>query len=98
MEAMRDHGNLWVSTRKLKIRHGPEPHLEFAEIVFEDDGPGMGAEEIDKALNPFYSKKEDGLGLGLPLVEHIVRAHGGALTLENRSTGGVKVMLYLPIR
>ena len=98
MEAMRNHGTLWVSTRKLRIRHGPEPHLEFAEIVFEDDGPGMAAEEIDKALNPFYSKKEDGLGLGLPSVEHIVRAHGGALTLENRSTGGVKVLIYLPIR
>jgi signal transduction histidine kinase len=98
MEAIGDRGTLWVSTRKLRIRHGPEPHLEFAEIVFEDDGPGMAADEIDKALNPFFSKKEDGLGLGLPLVEHIVRAHGGALTLENRSTGGIKVMLYLPIR
>lgn len=98
MEAMRDQGTLWVSTRKLKIKHGPEPQLEFAEIVFEDNGPGMAADEIEKALNPFFSKKEDGLGLGLPSVEHIVRAHGGALTLENRSTGGVRVMIYLPIR
>jgi signal transduction histidine kinase len=98
MEAMRDHGTLWVSTRKLKIRHGPDPHLEFAEIVFADDGPGMAAEEIDKVLKPFYSKKEGGLGLGLPLVEHIIRTHGGAVTLENRSAGGVKVMIYLPIR
>jgi signal transduction histidine kinase len=98
MEAMLDHGTLWVSTRKLKIRHGPEPHLEFAEVVFEDNGPGIAEEDVGKALQPFYSKKEDGLGLGLPLVEHIVRVHGGALTLENRSTGGVKVMIYLPIR
>jgi signal transduction histidine kinase len=98
MEAMLDHGTLWVSTRKLKIRHGPEPHLEFAEIVFEDNGPGIPEEDVAKALQPFYSKKEDGLGLGLPLVEHIVRVHGGAVTLENRSTGGVKVMIYLPIR
>ncbi|HMK34759.1 MAG TPA: ATP-binding protein [Desulfomonilaceae bacterium] len=98
MEAMRDHGTLWVSTRKLKIRHGPEPHLEFAEIVFEDDGPGIAEEDIDKALKPFYSKKEGGLGLGLPLVEHIVRVHGGAVTLENGSNGGVRVMIYLPIR
>ncbi len=98
MEAMRDHGTLWVTTRKLKIRHGPEPHLEFAEIVFKDDGPGIAAQDIDQALKPFYSKKEGGLGLGLPLVEHIVRVHGGAVTLANGSNGGVKVMIYLPIR
>ncbi|MGB6063832.1 MAG: ATP-binding protein [Desulfomonilaceae bacterium] len=98
IEAMHDRGTLWVSTRKLKIRHGPEPHLEFVEIVFEDDGPGMAADDIDKALKPFYSKKEGGLGLGLPLVEHIVRVHGGAVTLENRNTRGVKVMIYLPVR
>jgi signal transduction histidine kinase len=98
MEAMVEHGTLWVSTRKLKIRHGPEPHLEFAEIVFEDNGPGLAGDDVEKALIPFYSKKGGGVGLGLPLVEHIVRVHGGAVTLENRSTGGVKVMIYLPIR
>ncbi|MDR3603487.1 MAG: ATP-binding protein [Syntrophaceae bacterium] len=98
MEAISRGGHLWVSTRKMKIRHGPEPRLEFAEIVFEDDGPGMTSEEIENAMKPFYSRKESGLGLGLPLVEHIVRLHGGAVTLENRHTGGVRVRVYLPIR
>lgn len=98
MEAMQNEGHLWVSTRKLKIRHGPEPRLEFAQIIIEDDGPGMNAEEIDKAMKPFYSKKEGGLGLGLALVGHIVRVHGGAVTLESRNGGGTKVFIYLPIR
>jgi signal transduction histidine kinase len=98
MEAMHDHGTLWVATRKLKIRHGPKPQLEFAEIVFEDEGPGIAEQDLDNALKPFYSKKEGGLGLGLASVEHIVRVHGGAVTLANRSNGGVKVMVYLPIR
>lgn len=98
MEAMQSEGQLWVSTRKLKIRHGPEPRLEFAQIVIEDDGPGMDAEEIDRAMKPFYSKKEGGLGLGLALVDHIIRVHGGAVTLESRSNGGTKVFIYLPIR
>jgi signal transduction histidine kinase len=98
LEAVGRNGHLWVSTRKMKIRHGPEPRLQFAELVFEDDGPGMSADEIEKAMKPFYSRKESGLGLGLPLVEHIIRLHGGAVTLENRNAGGIKVMIYLPIR
>ncbi|MGC8908739.1 MAG: ATP-binding protein, partial [Desulfomonilaceae bacterium] len=97
-EAMSSNGHLWVSTRKMHIRHGPEPRLEFAEIIFQDDGPGIAPDEIEKAMKPFYSKKEGGLGLGLPLVEHIVSLHGGAVALENRCQGGLKVMMYLPIR
>jgi signal transduction histidine kinase len=72
--------------------------LEFAEIIFEDDGTGIAPQDLDKVLKPFYSRKEDGLGLGLALVDHIVRAHGGAVTLENRHQGGTRVKLYLPIR
>lgn len=98
MEAMPDFGHLRVATRKLKIRHGPEPRLEFAEIIFEDNGPGIAPGDLDKVLKPFYSRKEDGLGLGLALVDHIIRAHGGAITLENRHSGGTRVKLYLPIR
>ncbi|MBI5252155.1 MAG: ATP-binding protein [Desulfomonile tiedjei] len=98
IEAIHSDGRLWVSSRKLKIRHGPEPRLEFAQIVIEDDGPGMAAEEIEKAMKPFYSRKEGGLGLGLALVDHIIRVHGGAITLESRSNGGTRVMIYLPIR
>jgi|SRR5208283_3721172 len=41
--------------------------------------------------------REGGLGLGLALVEHIVRVHGGAVPFANRSRGA-KVMIYLPIR
>jgi signal transduction histidine kinase len=98
MEAMNNDGHLWVFTRKLKIRHGPEPRLEFAQIVIEDDGPGLAAEEINMVMKPFYSRKEGGLGLGLALVDHIVRVHGGAITLESRPNGGTKAMICLPIR
>lgn len=98
MEAINGSGHLWVSTRKLKIKHGPEPRLEFAQIVLEDDGPGMAAEEVEQAMKPFYSKKEGGLGLGLALVDHIIRVHGGAITLESRKNGGARVVIYLPIR
>ena len=97
LEAMHSKGHLYVSTRKLNIRHSPDPQ-EFVEIVFEDSGPGVPSEHIEKIMQPFYSKKEGGLGLGLALVDHIVRAHGGGTTLENRDEGGLRVRLYLPLK
>jgi signal transduction histidine kinase len=63
IEAMHEKGYFQVSTRKLKISHGPAPHLQFAEIVFEDDGPGIGDEDIGQVLQPFYSKKQGGAGV-----------------------------------
>ena len=98
MEAMQGHGHLTVSTRKLTIKHGPEPRLEFAEIIFEDNGPGIAPEDLDKVIKPFYSRKENGLGLGLALVDHVIRAHGGAIALESRNERGTRLKIYLPIR
>ncbi len=97
LEAMDSNGSLRVITRKLRTRHGPDPQ-EFAEIVFEDSGPGVAVEDIDKIMKPFYSRKEGGLGLGLALVDHIIRAHGGAITLENCNGGGLRTKIYLPMR
>lgn len=97
LEAMHNSGRLHVFTRKLRIKHSPDPQ-EFAEIVFEDNGPGVPPEDIEKIVKPFYSKKEGGLGLGLALVDHIVRAHGGGITMENRCGGGLRVRIYLPLR
>lgn len=97
MEAMHSNGSLRVYTRKLKTRHGPDPQ-EFAEIVFEDSGPGVAVADIDKIMKPFYSRKEGGLGLGLALVDHIIRAHGGAITVENCIEGGLRTKIYLPMR
>ncbi|MFO0659978.1 MAG: ATP-binding protein [Polyangiaceae bacterium] len=67
-------------------------------IVVSDRGQGMSAEVMENALVPFYSTKERGSGLGLPLCREIVEAHGGRLRLRNRSDGGLEVSLRLPGR
>ena len=98
MEAMYSHGKLRISTRKLKIRHGPKPRLEFVEILFQDSGPGIPVQDIDKVFNPFFSRKQDGIGLGLAIVDHVVRLHGGGVRVENRRDKGTNITIYLPIR
>ena len=58
----------------------------------------MSPHVIETALVPFYSTKERGTGLGLPLCSEIIEAHGGSLRLENREGGGLAVHVRLPGR
>lgn len=67
-----------------------------ARLVVRDRGQGMSAEVMKSALLPFYSTKESGTGLGLPLCREIVEAHGGVLRLESRPGGGLDVVIRLP--
>jgi two-component system, NtrC family, nitrogen regulation sensor histidine kinase NtrY len=61
-----------------------------------DRGNGMHDDAMRKALLPFYSSKQTGSGLGLPLCSEIVQAHGGTLRLERRAGGGIAVICVLP--
>jgi signal transduction histidine kinase len=56
----------------------------------------MSDEGMRKALLPFYTSKETGSGLGLPLCREIVEAHGGHLRLESREGRGTSVVFWLP--
>ncbi len=67
-----------------------------ARLVITDRGQGMSEEVLHSALLPFYSTKQSGTGLGLPLCREIVEAHGGRLSLANRDGGGLRVELWIP--
>lgn len=61
-----------------------------------DGGSGMSEQVLSSALLPFYSTKQKGSGLGLPLCREIVEAHGGRLNLANRREGGLIVEFSIP--
>ena len=65
-------------------------------IRVEDAGTGMSTEVLEQALLPFYSTKQSGTGLGLPLCREIVEAHDGRISLHNREPNGLAVQLWLP--
>lgn len=65
-------------------------------IVVLDRGRGMDDDMMRNALLPFYSSKQAGSGLGLPLCNEILAAHGGALHLERRAGGGTAVVCAIP--
>lgn len=69
-----------------------------AEITldFIDSGPGFDAATRDSLLDPFFTTKEGGTGLGLPIVQSIITGHGGRLELGNADGGGALVRVILP--
>jgi len=62
-----------------------------------DRGRGMSEEVMRQALIPFYSTKPNGSGLGLPLCNEIVEAHGGRMRLAAREGGGTEVTAWVPV-
>jgi signal transduction histidine kinase len=63
-----------------------------------DEGPGMTKEELDQVFQPFFSTKKrgQGTGLGLPIVEEIVRAHHGEVEMLSVLGHGTEVIVRLP--
>ncbi|MET0343530.1 MAG: ATP-binding protein [Polyangiales bacterium] len=76
-----------------------EVREEGAHAVWsiEDEGPGVPAEARGQLFDMFYSKRPHGIGLGLALVEQIVRAHGGEVTVVSPPGQGAKFEVKLPI-
>ncbi|HEY7639789.1 MAG TPA: ATP-binding protein [Steroidobacteraceae bacterium] len=67
-----------------------------------DDGPGIPQAELERVFEPFYrlensrNRSTGGTGLGLSIARDVAQAHGGSLTLANRSEGGLEARLVLP--
>jgi signal transduction histidine kinase len=71
-------------------------------IIVDDNGPGIAPDQLDTIFEPFARAESSrnralgGTGLGLTIARAIARAHGGDVTLRNRSDGGVEALLWLP--
>lgn len=69
---------------------------EGAVLEVLDRGPGVAEEDLPRVFEPFFSRKEAGVGMGLPLSRRIVDQHRGTLVLEPRNGGGTCARLVLP--
>ena len=69
---------------------------DFVQIAIEDSGPGMDDATLERALDPFFTTKDGGTGLGLALCDRLVRAQGGTLRLRSQPGVGTKAIIRLP--
>lgn len=67
-------------------------------ISISDNGPGLPDQAKEKLTEPFYTTKSNGTGLGLPVVNAVVRAHHGKLEFFNQPTGGACFVISLPLK
>ena len=98
VQAMRDGGTLTVSTGRRASRRRGEPGA-FVEVRFHDTGPGISREHMKNLFIPFFTTKEKGTGLGLPISQRIVTQHGGIFEVRSEPSKrrGTTFTVVLPV-
>ncbi|MFA5139523.1 MAG: PAS domain S-box protein [Elusimicrobiota bacterium] len=89
LEAMKGKGRLNVAT---------EAKDGSALVHVTDSGPGIPKKQLSKIFQPFHTTKRQGTGLGLPVADRIVAAHGGRILVETQPGLGAKFSIQLPLR
>jgi len=89
MQAMAPGGTLTVETGQ---------NTEEVWVSVADTGGGIAPDQVNLIFEPFYTTKKKGTGLGLMIVQRIVRQHGGHIELESRVGQGTTFRIWLPRR
>lgn len=69
----------------------------WSQVTVRDRGPGFREADLPRLFEPFFSRREGGTGLGLPIVVKIVEGHGGEVEAANAPGGGAVVRLRFPL-
>jgi PAS domain S-box-containing protein len=88
VQALNHGGILRVTTSR------SDTHLE---ISFEDNGTGVSVEDMAHITEPYFTRKKDGTGLGLFIVQRILHEHGGHLELLSEPGRGTTARILLPL-
>ncbi len=92
LEALSESG---ATAREVRICSGCADGGEV-EIAVRDNGPGVSADGLERIFDPFFSTKPSGTGLGLPISNTVVRAHGGTLGYRPNQPSGACFYFLLP--
>lgn len=74
-----------------------DEHNENIKIMISDTGIGIENKNIESIFEPFFTTKVTGVGLGLAIVNKIIKDHGGFITVRNREDGGAEFTIILPL-
>lgn len=88
MQAMTRGGTLTLQTGKTQ---------DSVWVSVADTGAGIPQEQLTRIFEPFYTTKQKGSGLGLMIVQRIVRSHNGRIELESTEGKGTRFRIWLPL-
>jgi signal transduction histidine kinase len=96
--------NLYLNAReaagnegRVEARFAPASDGSRIAISITDNGPGLSDEDLSRAFEPYYTKRQGGTGLGLMVTRRIIEAHGGEIGLERREPQGTVAKIVLPV-
>ena len=84
-------------TRGGSLTLGTELREDGVCLIVSDTGGGIPQEMLNRIFEPFYTTKKKGSGLGLMIVQRIVRDHGGRIQLESNVGQGTTFRIWLPL-
>jgi signal transduction histidine kinase len=95
MQAMGHNGGaLTITTR---TRRPGRDRAQLVEVIFADTGPGIPRDQLRHLFIPFFTTKDKGTGLGLPISQRIVAHHGGAIEVRSMVGRGTQFSVVLPV-
>lgn len=89
MEAMPNGGTILVEAHQLNENQ--------MTILVIDEGVGIPADLLHKLDEPFYSTKDNGIGLGIMICNQIIKNHGGTFTVQSIENKGTTITIQFPI-
>ncbi|HPI21070.1 MAG TPA: ATP-binding protein [Candidatus Kapabacteria bacterium] len=93
-DAIKSKGNISVSTFVEQASKQNERNTIVCSIA--DTGSGIPPEDLPKIFNPFFTRKPEGTGLGLPITQRILHQHGGIIDVESKVGEGTTFYIKLP--
>jgi nitrogen fixation/metabolism regulation signal transduction histidine kinase len=91
IDSMNGSGSIDIHTDHIKKRD-----VNYCRISIKDSGNGISEHDSQFVFTPYYTTKESGTGLGLPIVERIINDHGGAIWFDSAEGMGTTFYIDLP--
>ena len=94
IQSIRESGKIEITTNRIDDYFTGS---SFVEICYADTGSGIKASNLNKVFDPYFTTKETGQGLGLPIAHNVVLQHNGTIQIRKRKQKGTLIRILLPL-
>ena len=94
-DSLKESGTITIKT--FNETSNKKGDRNFVVVAVQDTGCGINEDDLSKIFVPFFTRKPDGTGLGLPISQRIIHQHGGIIDVESKVGVGTTFYVKLPI-